>query len=233
MLDTLSAETRQALIQEVAAAVRQDADFRAQIQADLLQKLFHPHIQVHVLPGGKKPQPATDGAIGYDVCARSIVSKSDKDPNNANLRKTIFDFQHPSDDPGVEGQTEFRPTRKHPEGEWVYWLAPDEDVLLGAGCVFVIPSPMEIQVRPRSGLATKHGIVLINSPGTVDPDYRGEAGVLLYNVSKRRFPIYRQMRVAQLIFSYTCLPDMEEVANYTELDQTARGIGGFGSTGLR
>ena len=77
MLDTLSAETRQALIQEVAAAVRQDADFRAQIQADLLQKLFHPHIQVHVLPGGKKPQPATDGAIGYDVCARSIVSTTE------------------------------------------------------------------------------------------------------------------------------------------------------------
>lgn len=108
-------------------------------------------------------------------------------------------------------------------------INPGESVLIGIGVQLAIPWSYEAQVRPRSGLACKNDIELSNSPGTIDPDFRGEAGVLLRNRGKKDFIVEEAMRVAQLIFSKVEIPVLEE-SEY--LPETLRGTGGFGSTGL-
>jgi dUTP pyrophosphatase len=91
-----------------------------------------------------------------------------------------------------------------------------------------MPSNMEAQVRPRSGLAIKHGITVLNAPGTIDADYRGEVKVLLINFSDKDFLIEKETRIAQMIFSTVSPTTLEEVDT---LDETLRGSSGFGSTG--
>lgn len=119
-------------------------------------------------------------------------------------------------------------TKEH-AGELPYVLKPGKHVLIGIGVIMAIPWPVECQVRPRSGLANKHSIELRNAPGTVDPDFRGEVGVLLCNKGTKDFVIEKDMRIAQLIFSQVELPVFEEAQ---VLPATTRGTGGFGSTGL-
>lgn len=114
-------------------------------------------------------------------------------------------------------------------GELPVTINPGESVLIGIGIQLAIPWPYEAQVRPRSGLACKYDIELSNSPGTIDPDFRGEAGVLLRNRGKKPFIVEEGMRIAQLIFSKVEIPVLEE-SEY--LPETLRGTGGFGSTGL-
>ncbi len=109
-------------------------------------------------------------------------------------------------------------------------LNPGDKILIGTGISFAAPWPIECQVRPRSGLANKHRIELGNSPGTIDPDFRGNIGVLLCNRGDDPFTITKGMRIAQLIFARVEIPVFEEV---TVLPPTMRGSGGFGSTGLR
>ena len=109
-------------------------------------------------------------------------------------------------------------------------IGPLERVMVPTGLYFQIPEGYEIQVRPRSGLAAKHGITVINSPGTIDPDYRGELKVLLVNLSNEPFEMQPGERVAQLVFArYERLAWEEAVV----LDETRRGEGGFGSTGRK
>ncbi len=121
-------------------------------------------------------------------------------------------------------------TKEYKEGESLpFTLNPGEKVLIGIGVAFACPWPIECQVRPRSGLANKYGIELGNSPGTIDPDFRGNAGVLLRNRSEDPFVITKGMRIAQLVFAEVEIPVFEEVA---VLPKTRRGAGGFGSTGL-
>jgi dUTP pyrophosphatase len=108
-------------------------------------------------------------------------------------------------------------------------ILPGGSVLIGVGVQMAVPWPYQCEVRPRSGLASKYDIELSNSPGTIDPDFRGEAGVLLRNRGDKPFTIEKGMRVAQLIFSKVEIPLLEEA---DELPPTRRGIGGFGSTGL-
>lgn len=109
-------------------------------------------------------------------------------------------------------------------------IAPLERIMVPTGLYFQIPEGYEIQVRPRSGLAAKHGITVINTPGTIDPDYRGELKVLLVNLSNEPFALQPGERVAQLVFArYERLAWEEAV----ELEATQRGAGGFGSTGLK
>ncbi len=91
-----------------------------------------------------------------------------------------------------------------------------------------MPTGFEAQVRPRSGLALKHGITVLNSPGTIDADYRGEVGVILANLGESPFVVERGMRVAQLLLAPVTRANFVEVES---LDQTDRGSGGFGSTG--
>jgi len=108
-------------------------------------------------------------------------------------------------------------------------LAPGEIRLVPTGLVMELPDGVECQVRPRSGLALKHGVTLTNSPGTIDPDYRGELGVILQNTGREPFRVVRGERIAQLVFHRFLTPDAVEVS---ELSETERGEGGFGSTGV-
>lgn len=110
-------------------------------------------------------------------------------------------------------------------------INPGESALIGIGIKMAIPPGFQIEVRPRSGLASKLKIQLLNSPGTIDPDFRGEAGVLLHNVSDLPFIVESGMRIAQLVVSKVELPDFVFVPE-NKLPMTSRGAGGFGSTGL-
>ncbi|GAA5054163.1 dUTP diphosphatase [Erythrobacter westpacificensis] len=107
-------------------------------------------------------------------------------------------------------------------------LRPGARHAVATGFSVAIPEGYEIQVRPRSGLALKHGITVPNSPGTIDSDYRGELKIILANLSDDSFPIQRGDRIAQLVLAPVTLAEWEEV---DDLDATARGEGGFGSTG--
>ena len=107
-------------------------------------------------------------------------------------------------------------------------LKPLERKIIGTGIKLALPDGFEAQVRPRSGLAAKHGISILNSPGTIDSDYRGEIGVILVNLSNQKFTINRGDRIAQLVLA------KYEKINWKiikELPKTNRGFGGFGSTG--
>ncbi len=107
-------------------------------------------------------------------------------------------------------------------------LAPGERRLVPTGLAIELPPGHEGQVRPRSGLAVKHGIGMVNGPGTIDEDYRGEVGVVLVNLGREPFQIRRGDRIAQLVVAPVVRVDVQEVA---ELSGTERGDGGFGSTG--
>ena len=107
-------------------------------------------------------------------------------------------------------------------------LAPSQRALIPTGLSFAIPSGYEIQVRPRSGLAAKHGVTVLNSPGTIDSDYRGEVKVILINLGSEDFVISDGDRIAQMVVA----PVTQGVFENAEfLDETERGSGGFGHTG--
>lgn len=107
-------------------------------------------------------------------------------------------------------------------------LPPGGRALVPTGIAVAIPGGFEMQVRPRSGLALKHGVTVLNAPGTVDSDYRGEVGVILLNTGDAAFAITRGDRIAQAVFAPVTRALWEEVA---VLPESARGLGGFGSTG--
>jgi dUTP pyrophosphatase len=107
-------------------------------------------------------------------------------------------------------------------------LAPGKYALVPTGLTIALPPGYEAQVRPRSGLAAKHGVTVLNSPGTVDADYRGEICVLLINHGDTPFPIRRGERIAQMVIASVTQVELVAVA---ELSATERGSGGFGSTG--
>jgi dUTP pyrophosphatase len=107
-------------------------------------------------------------------------------------------------------------------------LAPGQRHAVATGFTIAIPDGYEVQVRPRSGLALKHGITCLNTPGTIDSDYRGEVKVILANLGDEPFEVVRGERIAQLVPAAVQPARFEEVAS---LDQTERGAGGFGSTG--
>ncbi|TAV92066.1 dUTP diphosphatase [Rhizobium leguminosarum] len=108
-------------------------------------------------------------------------------------------------------------------------LLPGKRALVPTGFIFEIPEGFEGQVRPRSGLAFKNGITCLNTPGTVDSDYRGEVKVLLVNLGEEPFIISRGMRIAQMVIAPVT---QARVAEITEASETMRGAGGFGSTGV-
>jgi len=108
-------------------------------------------------------------------------------------------------------------------------LGPGERAAVPTGLIVAIPQGFEGQIRPRSGLALKNAVTVLNAPGTIDADYRGEVKVILVNLGKEPFQIARGMRIAQLIVAPVAHAVMQQVAS---LDETARGEGGFGSTGL-
>ncbi len=109
-------------------------------------------------------------------------------------------------------------------------LEPDKIAMIPAGFAIAIPNGFEAQIRPRSGLAAKHGISLINSPGTIDADYRGEVKIALINLGSAPYTIRRGDRIAQMIFQSVCRACLKVVER---LDDTTRHEGGFGHTGKR
>jgi dUTP pyrophosphatase len=107
-------------------------------------------------------------------------------------------------------------------------IAPGQRALIPTGIAIALPRETEGQVRPRSGLAARHGVTVLNSPGTIDADYRGEIQVILVNLGQDLFTVTRGMRIAQLIVT----PAMQVAISETiDLDETTRGVAGFGSTG--
>ena len=108
-------------------------------------------------------------------------------------------------------------------------LQPGEVKLIPTGFYMAVPRGYEAQVRPRSGLALKHGVTLMNTPGTIDSDYRNEVGIILANLGRAPFTVERGMRIAQIIIAPVV---QAELAVVDELSETDRNMGGFGSTGI-
>jgi dUTP pyrophosphatase len=108
------------------------------------------------------------------------------------------------------------------------WLQPGETALIPTGFAMEIPEGFEAQMRPRSGLAAKHGLTLLNSPGTIDHDFRGEVQVILTNLGTAAFEVKRGERIAQMVFARV---ERAHIELATELSDTERGEGGFGHTG--
>ncbi len=109
-------------------------------------------------------------------------------------------------------------------------LKPGERTLVPTGLAIALPAGFEAQIRPRSGLAAKHGVTVLNTPGTIDADYRGEIKIILVNLGAEDFTIERGMRIAQMVVAAYSRVEWNAVAT---LDETERGAGGFGSTGLK
>ena len=114
-----------------------------------------------------------------------------------------------------------------PDGK-AHAIAPGARALIPTGLAMAIPRGFEVQLRPRSGLALKHGIALVNSPGTIDSDYRGEVGVIVINTSDMPFEVSHGMRIAQMVLAPVIQATFQAVDT---LDSTDRGAAGFGSTG--
>ncbi len=108
-------------------------------------------------------------------------------------------------------------------------LSPGQIALIPTGFAVAIPAGYELQIRPRSGLAIRHGITIINSPGTIDADYRGEVRIGLINLSEKFFTVKRGDRIAQMVLAPVTRMNLVQVS---ELDETKRSTGGFGHTGL-
>ena len=112
---------------------------------------------------------------------------------------------------------------------WLY-IQPGKSAIISTGLAVAIPKNFEIQIRPRSGLAAKNQISVLNTPGTIDADYRGELKVILINLSDKVFVVEKGLRIAQMVLSPVIKAKLKEVS---ELENTERGSGGFGSTGIK
>lgn len=142
--------------------------------------------------------------------------------------KIINKSHHPMPEYATEGSAGMDVRAYLPEGPVV--LGSLERALIPTGLYIALPQGYECQIRPRSGLAIKHGISLVNAPGTVDCDYRGEIGVIVVNLSKEPFTINDGERVCQMVIGRYERVEWEETDN---LDATSRGAGGFGHTGVK
>ena len=149
------------------------------------------------------PQYATEGSAGFDLVAHNF--------------KQLHDQYSPSTNIAIIG-----------EGVKSIALTPHSRILIGCGFAVAVPKHHELQIRSRSGNALKKGLVVLNSPGTIDSDYRGEVGVILYNASEFAIEINLGDKIAQAVLAPYCVADLEVVE---ELSETQRGEGGFGSTG--
>lgn len=110
-------------------------------------------------------------------------------------------------------------------------VKPGEFTRISTGIIVSIPRGYEAQIRPRSGLAFKHGVTVLNAPGTIDADYRGEVGIILINHGKESFTVTNGMRIAQMVIARVDSARIEEAVSIEELEKTERDNGGFGHTG--
>jgi dUTP pyrophosphatase len=149
--------------------------------------------------------------IGNKLPIKFINESSNKNPVYAKVGDSGFDLR------SNEGGT----------------LKPLERMLVGTGLYFELPDGYELQVRPRSGLAAKHGVTVLNSPGTVDTGYRGEIKVILVNLSNDVFTFEKGERIAQGVIASRVSSDFGDLIEVTELSNSERGDNGFGSTGTK
>ncbi len=188
-----------------------------------------------VLPGGKTPERMSKGAVGFDLFARAIVDTHQMDETDGRLRKTLFDFKNYPKDEQHRAHVHTEVTvddNDRPTGRKLSWrLRPNDHVLVGVGVAFALPYEMFQWTAPRSGLAAKRRIQLGNAPGTIDSDYRGEAGLIVVNDGSDDFIIDHHMRIGQLLFQPVIIPNLIKVEGMDDLGTTERGAGGFGSTG--
>lgn len=182
--------------------------------------------KLHLLPDGIIPKRQSKGAIGFDVSARVVVCPFEMDSQQPHLRKTLFDFHNQPANRKVRKYVRIKKKKSY------YILKPGKKVLIGIGFISELPFPWFYWITPRSGLASKHFIQVTNAPGTVDPDYRGEAAASMHNYGKKDFRIYQGMRIAQIVFQKACIPEILLVPDFYYLNETERGSGGFGSTGV-
>jgi dUTP pyrophosphatase len=190
-------------------------------------------VPVYLFEGGRMAQPQTDGAVGYDCYARAIVDRESKPTVDNPLRRTRADFirspgWRESVDEDIQEWIVRDPIRQDRYG---IALPPGERCMVGLGFATAMSLPMFYFVLPRSGHASI-GVNLDNSPGTVDPDYRGEAGALITNRSKEPFVITRDTRIIQAVFMLAIMPQLVQVDSRDDLPVSLRGVGGFGSTGV-
>ncbi len=178
----------------------------------LLIKFLQPEIKIHVLPGGRMPESGSDGANGFDVFARVMQDDEKRDPEHRNLRLPLWDL--------MKGGS--------------YELKPRESVLVGIGVAFEMPPYVGCLMIARSGQTSKkkRPIEIVNFPSWIDPDFRGEAGVRVKNISRRIFKIEHGMKLAQAIFIPTITPSFKLVGSLQELSPTRRGGAGLGSSGM-
>ena len=198
----------------------------------LLTPYLCPEVKILVLPGGTMPARKSKKAVGYDTSVRAIVSAHEMQPPEKRLRKTLFDFDKVVD-PSVARLAGREIPYEKTEPEPTYRLDVGEMAVCGIGFATEMPFPLCYLTLCRSGMAARHRITVSNAPGTIDPDYRGEAGIILHNEGKEPFYIYRGMRIAQALFTYGLMPRFKEISSYDEFSATDRGAGGFGSTGFR
>ena len=112
------------------------------------------------------------------------------------------------------------------------WIIPGQISIISTGIAISLPKGYEAQIRPRSGLAAKHGITVVNAPGTIDSDYRGEIKIILTNLSRQQHQVLRGNRIAQMVINRVEQINWLPVKTGLDLEQSERGSGGFGSTGL-
>ncbi len=209
-------------------------DVRSALSQAVLSHWSHEGITVEycVLPGGKTPVRTTHGAVGFDLYARAIVDTNAMDDSDPRLRKTLFDFHNYPDDARLRSHVH---TEIDSEGtRRLSWrLQPGDHILVGVGVAFALPYELFQWTAPRSGLAAKHRIQLGNAPGTIDSDYRGEAGLIVVNDGEDDFIIDHHMRIGQMLFQPVIIPKLRQVGSLDQLGETARGAGGFGSTGYK
>lgn len=122
---------------------------------------------------------------------------------------------------------------KSASGEFLLVLPPKQRVMVHTGLYMEIPVGYEVQIRPRSGLAYKRGLMVINSPGTIDSDYRGECNVLLYNSSDENIIIENRERIAQYVLKEAPQIEWQQVNSVEELEDSKRSVGGYGHTGTK
>jgi dUTP pyrophosphatase len=202
------------------------------VKDDLKAYLFDPLIFIYLLPGGIMPETQSELAAGYDVHARAIMHPTEKDPLSPHFRKVLFDFKNMPDDSEVASHVIEVKKNDDTGTELAYRMRRGESVIVGIGFATAMEYRRFFWIGPRSGLATRWGITVTNAPGTVDADYRGEAGALVYNRDNEFFDLRYGMRIAQIIFGISLTPKWKRVCNHIDLPPTKRGGEGFGSTGI-
>ncbi len=219
------------LDERVARTEEELAHFRELLGSVATFQVFS-EVRFFRFPGGRLPVRQTGGAIGYDAYARAIVDPASKPTPDNPLRRTVADFSRNDgwEDQLDESVRDWIAEDPNDIDKYAVALPPYERLMVGLGFATSMEFPMLYWVAPRSGYAAR-GITVANAPGTVDPDYRGEAGALIVNNSGEDFLITHNMRIVQVIYMLACIPHMVEVDRHEELGNTVRSAGGFGSTG--